>query len=78
MFQDDRRNYCQEISSLKNKINQLKSNLVSKDTEIDVLNEKLTKNGVNDKCIQSEIFKLLGELENEVSKYFSFAIIFLE
>lgn len=52
---------------MKNEIRQLKTQLLAKDAEIDSLKEQLKKNGITDKTVQSEIFKLLGQLENEVN-----------
>lgn len=66
-FQDNKNTNNQELSHLKNEIRQLKTQLLAKDAEIDSLKEQLKKNGITDKTVQSEIFKLLGQLENEVN-----------
>ncbi|XP_065221423.1 leucine zipper putative tumor suppressor 2 homolog isoform X2 [Planococcus citri] len=65
--EDDHSNKGEEISTLKNEIRQLKSSVLEKDNEIDTLKEQLTKTGITDKTVQSEIFNLLWQLENEVT-----------
>lgn len=39
---------------------------MEKDAEIESLKDRLTKSGITDKTVQSEIFKMLRQLENEV------------
>ena len=58
----------QEVTTLKNEVRQLKAHLLAKDAEIEALQEQLSRSGITDQTVQSEVFKLLGQLENEVCR----------